>query len=122
MRSVKPHHGYRLDNERRKRPALGSSTASNDDSPGNYSHEKAHAGSSRLLFGQMPDVRSSTRKTNTASEALVRLAVDRRRDCRSVQSDRKRKKKIKRFVVKLTTTLCFSQSSVGGKTEMPCAR
>lgn len=48
MRSVKPHHSWKLDDERRKRPG-GSSvpaspTTTNSNSPDNYTPEKLHAG------------------------------------------------------------------------------
>jgi len=46
MRSGKQHHSWKLDNERRKRPAitLGQTTTTNNNSPINYMHEKTHTG------------------------------------------------------------------------------
>jgi hypothetical protein len=48
MRGGKQHHSWKLDDERRKRAAQSSEQASptsiHNNSPGNYTHEKTHAG------------------------------------------------------------------------------
>ncbi len=48
MRSAKQHHSWKLDDERRKRLAIPSvqvtPTTTNNNSPGNYTHEKSHTG------------------------------------------------------------------------------
>ena len=50
MRSVKPHHSWKLDDERRKRSNISSARASpinnysHNNSSGNYTDEKTHSG------------------------------------------------------------------------------
>jgi hypothetical protein len=46
MRGAKQHHSWKLDNERRKRPAITSEQAAttSNNSPTNYMHEKNHTG------------------------------------------------------------------------------
>jgi hypothetical protein len=48
MRSPKQHHSWKLDDERRKRPAVSSGYAAartrNNNSPANYTHEKKYTG------------------------------------------------------------------------------
>jgi hypothetical protein len=48
MRSTKQYHNWKLDDERRKRPAVssvqGMPTTTNNNSPANYTHGKGYTG------------------------------------------------------------------------------
>ena len=62
MRSVKPHHGWKLDDERRKRstgstiPASPTRTTPTfDNSPANYTHEKTHTGTDDMQMSMSKD-------------------------------------------------------------------